>query len=503
MLANHYSIAMEFKHGDKVYASRKAKGSEVLSAAIHPAKVLVVTVGHRGKNTITVEYESRPNDKYAMYDTIKYIPEGTSRQSCTIVSRDETETSPAQIESNVSKDAAAAAIPVVPVATDVVAVAAKPALERGAKDIPIGFLAANALDIIDIDVPKHIQDRWQLIDKYLRVEELFKLEHRAIKALEGIEIESLKPLCGFSKYEDVPVRTGKVVVPNQGLIEVYQHQKIKGRTMRAKTKGLMFFFLMCTKCDDVVFPPLDDKKRKRQPPFSISEQGRLVAIIAAPENFTIVSMLKDKLDRAELDARAGLKGADHYWAQLATIYNDPKYVPLLCDAFQDYLHANGNEGVYNVKLLPVYRSGLALKKQWKKLRQGYATFYQNYSRSGQNNSDSPENFSTELPVLLMHFTFNDKPLCPWAARESTGGVDDAGDGSVAASSTNYKPKKTKTGKSVVDADAIMAASQVYETVSKVRAHAPPEEREANDQRVSRAGCIMDACLTELECGFGL
>ena len=84
-----------------------------------------------------------------------------------------------------------------------------------------------------------------------------------------------------------------------------------------------------------------------------------------------------------------------------------------------------------------------------------------------------------------------------------GGVDDAGGCSVAASSRRYKPKKTKKGKSVVDADAILTASQVYETVSKVRAHALPEEREANDQRVSRAGCIMDVCLTELECGFGL
>ena len=96
-----------------------------------------------------------------------------------------------------------------------------------------------------------------------------------------------------------------------GLIELCKSLKLKGRTMYAKTKGMMFFFLACRQPAAVKFPEFG-KKQKRNPDFSLSEKGRLVGIMSDPANMAGVNKLMSKWNRAELDACAGDKGVAHY-----------------------------------------------------------------------------------------------------------------------------------------------------------------------------------------------
>ena len=532
---------MEFKAGDKVFASRKAKGSNVLSTASHAAIVLQIIDGRRGAQQVTVQYE-KLSPGFEMYGTFPYVPEGTKfltkGQAVTITSRadasssgdenttQENQDEPAElpISASVDEDAgasAASAIPrqtvptvlqlqpttPIPAAADAAAtIAAVTPNLRNAKAIPVGFLSWNAVDAIGLTVPPHIIARWKQVDSEMRVEHLFKNEHSAFITLEGIGLKYLDQYTGHTLCEKVSVRSGRDIAPGQGLIEHFIAAKIKGRTARARTKGLMFFFLACCHNDQVVFPILETQKRVRQPPFSLAEQGRLVATVNHSNNISIVSMLMTRWSRADLDAKAGGKGVAYYWGLLAKVFNDYTYVPPPCDKFAEHAAYVGDGGVaYSTELVPEYRAGDKLRAQWGKLRQLYAVFHSKYDKSGHNEPD-PTCYSTDLPTLLMFWTFHSTSMSAWAAKSADEdvGIDDAGDGKADEVSTQRKRKKVVAAKPTVNAATVAAVSQMYESVHAVDvADKTPEYAAAHSNRVRRAALIFDKCLSELEKGFGL
>ena len=277
--------------------------------------------------------------------------------------------------------------------------------------------------------------------------------------------------------------------------------------MRAKTKGLMFFFLACRDPAQVSFPAfVNEKKRVRAQPFSLAEKGRLVSILSDPENVQIVSELMNKWDRADLDAKAGAKGVAHYWDRLAVLFNDPKYVPPTCQEFADYVHALGDSYSYATGLVPEYRTGEFLRDHWGKLRQAYGVFSSRYDRSGCNEPD-PTKYSTDLPTLLMHWTFHNMPLGSWAAKSCGDDqiVDDAGDGATSDTSARKKTRRPAAGKSASKQntnDRILAGAAMYETLHSVKVQdLDPEEAQRHKQRVRRMGCILDSFLDSWEKGL--
>lgn len=380
---------------------------------------------------------------------------------------------------------------------------------KGARSIPHGFKEMNAVEAIGIEVPSHIQARWKTIDPDMRVEQLFSTGHRATTTLEGVKIKCLQEHTGQTEYKLVPVKTGKKVAPHLGLVELFAKLGIKGRTVRAQTKGLMFFFLACADPDSVMWPdfkPATASKRERAPAFSLAEQGRLVGIISDPQNMELTTMFMKKWDRAELDAKAGAKGINHYWNQLAVIFNDATYFPAPTDAFANHVAILDDDYVYSTDLVPVYRCGEYLKEKWAKLRALYSLFQGRYERSGHNEPD-PTKYTNDLPTLLMHWTFHSTPLEAWAAKTIEPGaeIDDAGDG---ASSGRSVRKRNKTSKGVVTNDVtnatshsqrILAGTAVYETLHTVQAMIKGEdEKKLHQERVRRVDLIMDKFLTELE-----
>ena len=373
--------SMEFQVGTKVFAARKKKDDENLSTACHAAVIVGITeVTNGGKRLVTVKYEDNLGAMYAMMDTFIFVPESANEMAPTIVRRS-TEAAIAA-----ASDATGVQLtftpPVdttqdIPVVTPVVIQGCN---VIGNNKVPKNFLNVNVTKILGITVPSHVLDRWTQLDPQLLVGELFGTETRAGMALEGVHLKSLKEYTGQTEYGKVPVRTSKKTAPNMGLVELLTHMKIIGRTMRARTKGLMFFFLACRDPHEVVFPDFIPSagKRDRAPVFSLAEQGRLVGIIQDPANTDLVSALMKKWTREDLDAKAGEKGLAYYWNQLAGRYNDPEYIPAPCVEFGE--HVSQMKGyVYDTKLLPQHREGLALQKQWQKLRKAYSMFYARFA----------------------------------------------------------------------------------------------------------------------------
>ena len=147
--------------------------------------------------------------------------------------------------------------------------------------IPKNFGQMNAQQALGIKLPAHIEARLQLLDPEMRVETLFGPERTACKALMGWQINSLKKYCGTGAYSEVSVRSNNKDCGKMGLLELIRHLHLKGGTMRAKTKGMMFFFLACRAPSDIVFPESKVPKtpNKPVPVFTLSEKGRLVSFI--------------------------------------------------------------------------------------------------------------------------------------------------------------------------------------------------------------------------------
>ena len=58
-----------------------------------------------------------------------------------------------------------------------------------------------------------------------------------------------------------------------------------------------------------------------------------------------------------MDDNAGEKGVAHYWNLLAKIFNDHSYEPASCCVrFADYIDTLEGGFVYDITLLPEYRS---------------------------------------------------------------------------------------------------------------------------------------------------
>ena len=311
--------------------------------------------------------------------------------------------------------------------------------------IPMDFKQCNALDLMSTEVPAHIADRWRMMDKDCNVNALFGTVAKSNKSLSGIALQMLQPLTGETEYGKVHARTKCNQAPNLGLSEIFSLNKIAGYSQRAKSKGLMFFYLMCTYPGQVQYPEFEStaEKRKRASAFTLAEAGRLVAIIADPQNRPLVSMLFKKWSRADLDARAGKKGQAYYWCKLGELYNRKEYVPEDNETFADHVRSCETAAIYGTRFVPEHRTADNLKTQWGVLRANYALFYSKYDKSGMNNPD-PTAYTSDLPTLLMHWTFHDTDMVSWAAKSLTqGAMDDAGDGAAAASTTSAVAKKKK------------------------------------------------------------
>ena len=369
-------------------------------------------------------------------------------------------------------------------------------------EVPADFGGSSALDLLATDVPAHIKDRWQIINKDCNVQELFGTNARANQALDGLALQVLLPLTGETEYNRVNAKTTCKVAPNLGLWEIFSMNKIHGRTSRARSKGLMFFYLMCCNPDAVVFPEFQvANKRRRSSPFTLAEIGRLVAIIADKANRSLVSMLFKKWTRAELDARAGNRGQSYYWTQLAERYNNNRYKPDECQAFADHVKSCSTGAIYSTHYLPELRSGDQLKTAWGVLRANYALFYSKYTRSGHNEPD-PCAYTNDLQVLLMHWTFDDTDMVSWAAKSMVvGALDDAGDGDGAAAAAAAKgPTKRKK---TFTADKILAGVSMYEAIFNA-----PVDNMTEDElcthivRRKQVASIVDVCLTSLNRDLG-
>ena len=501
-----------FKKGDKVLAARKQKGSEVLSACAHEAEIMhFVSVNHRGKKFVTLRYSKDLGANYELIDTIKYVPSGTKGEAATVIAlpriqkpfqapREPTQMGEVQMTPPDPMVTSSPGTPVPLIPGDTPIIPGEGSSLKGSQVIPEDFPTMDALKAVGIDVPKHIQDRWKSTGQGMRVVDLFDKLGIAGKALAGVELTCLQEYTGESEYSMVPVKTKNKVAPKMGLLELLAHLRIKDRTMRCKSKGMMFFFLACTRPDSIVWPAFElTGKRQRAPIFSLAEQGRLVGIINDPQNLAVVSMLMKKWSRADLDAKAGAKGVEHYWNELANIFNDQKYSPCPCKNFARHVESLGNDYVYATDLVPVSRTGATLKVQWSRLRAAYSQFHARYDRSGHNEPD-PMEYTNDLPTLLMHFTFHGTSLSAWAAKSVERGseVDDAGDGS-GADIRVVKRKRTRKALTTSHPQRLMAGAAMFETLYTVMAQCKnEEERQVHAERVRRTNRIFDLCLSDLE-----
>ena len=59
----------------------------------------------------------------------------------------------------------------------------------GSKQVPKHFGDGNAVDSLAIEVPKHIQARWKMIDAHMRIKELFGAENNTVKALTDVHLK--------------------------------------------------------------------------------------------------------------------------------------------------------------------------------------------------------------------------------------------------------------------------------------------------------------------------
>ena len=300
-----------------MYASRRRRDSQVLSSATWPAKILSINnIGNRGKQIVTLQYDKHKN--YSPIDTIPFVPKGTKGESTTVIKRNvnpdvnstnsvaELPPTTPNVPVRVSQSTPSASTP----SASTPSASLVPILPNGlrsATSVSVGFVDMRITDILNCEIPQHIVARWTQIDEQLRVGQLFGSNSRANIALRDVRLSCLRDYTGQDEYMDVPVKTKNAKAPNMGLLELCAHKQISGRTMRAKTKGMMFAFLACVSPDDVVFPPFVEK-RGRSAPFSLSEKGRLVAVIKDPSNLSTVSMLMKKWSRADMDAKAGQKG---------------------------------------------------------------------------------------------------------------------------------------------------------------------------------------------------
>ena len=367
--------------------------------------------------------------------------------------------------------------------------------------IPAEFHTFNAMDLLRIPVPAHVQDRWREISATFCVKDLFGTNAAAARALRDVKLNSLHDLVGETEYSAVPVKTVINTDPTKiGLLELFVKFNISGRCARARNKGLMYFYLMCREPKQVEWPEFaankqGPMKRRRTISFSLAELGRLVAVMADTKNLTLVTMLLKKWTRADLDAKSGKKGAGYYWDQLATVYNDTRYVPEECAEFADHVHSCGTESTYATSMVPEFRTGQQLRTKWSVLRSNYALFNSRYNRSGHNESD-PTDYTSDMHVLLMHYTFHDTTLETYAAKKiGDGAIDDAGDGRGGAKVLKKKHKRV----SYTGADQVIAAASVYEALANVNADKMTEEEiEEHKVRCRRAAKIMDTCLDKLE-----
>ena len=482
----------------------------MLSPACHEATIMhFYKVNHRGKELVTLEYAKDLGTNYLKIDTIKYVPSGTKGAAATVTvlpavqkpfhkPREPVEQIAPEVLDMTPPDAVVASSPGTPVPT-----IPKDVSLVGSTSVPQGFGSMNAAAIVGIEVPNHIKARWQIRDPKMRVHNLFHDGVHASKQLDGVELKFLKEFTGETVYGKVPSKTHDKSAPRMGLTELFVHLKIKGRSMRANVKGMQFFFLACTRPQDIVWPAFQSTgKRQRAATFSLVEQGRLVGILKDPQNMDLTTMLMKKWSRADLDAKSGDKGVEQFWTQLAVIFNDDTYFPDPCKDFANYVESLDDGYVYATNLVPAYRTGDCLKTQWSKLRKAYAEFYARYDRSGQNGAD-PTEFSKDLPTLLMHFTFSKTTLLAWAAKRAGAQVDDAGDGSATETSVVRKRKRTRKGStSLRGGDShqrLIAGAALYETLHTVMAHCKDEdELKAHEERVRRVNHIMDMCLSEFE-----
>ena len=495
------------KVGDNVIAARRAEGSSVLTGVEHRAKVLAFTAADRyGRRFVTVQYEQQL-DGFPDIDTIKMksgkggnatvLPAPPAEdESPLLSSQSSAASSSSELPATQRYSAAAAA------AADDAAAGSEPGCKwtpEWERKVPRNFGETNALHLLRAKVPDHILHRWQAMSKDFTVQELFATN--ANSALRDVHLTCLKDLVGTTEYSSVPVKSGQNMAPNFGLTELFVHQSIGGRTGRARFKGLMFFYLMCRHPEQVVWPefvPTTDKssKRRRCQPFSLAEIGRLIAIVADQKNMALVSMLFKKWKRSELDSNVGRKGAAYYWDQLAKLYNDGSYVPIECAEFKDHVDSCGTASTYSTRMLPEYRAGDNLRTKWTSLKAGYALFHANYNRSGHNEPD-PRKYTSELPVLLMHYTFHDTPFESWAAKRLLhGSIDDAGDGEGGGPPKKSRKKKVDF---TFSADTVIATSTLYETLAN-RDHGlmTDEQLEEHQVRMRRATKLMDMCLDKLE-----
>ena len=389
---------MKFRSGDLVYASRKRATSSVLSEPTWPAKILsITTFGRYDKKMITLQYDKHKD--YTSIDTISYVPEGSKGGCYTVcarqISSSEAGAAPAasadtdnNTTSSPSAASAAAASAVTGTTTPTLSSStisssdenttssseyktSDPTSSHSLRDtdnVPKGFGEMCITEVLERTIPNHILSRWTPIDENLRIQELFGKTSRANASLRDVRIKSLVEYVGHDEFLQVPVKTKNNVAPHMGLRELLANRKISGYSTRTRTKGLMFIFLACCHPDDVVFPPFAPTKRGRAPVFSLSEKGRLVAIIKDPANLSIVSMLMTKWSRADMDAKAGPKGVTHYWCEISKLFNDERYSPPPYNEFSEHvLSRNVKEGdnyVYSPGLLAENRDADILRSHW-------------------------------------------------------------------------------------------------------------------------------------------
>lgn len=370
---------------------------------------------------------------------------------------------------------------------------------KALQQIPLDFGKLKATDLLAVEVPHHILHRWKLSSPTCNVSELFGTNAKANVALRDIRIKMLQDLTGQTEFTKMPAKTGSKDPPFLGLTEIFSRRKIAGRCARCRSKGMMFFYLMCAYPKDVEFPEFTAEKRKRAAPYSLAESGRLVAILADPSNRSIVSMLFQKLKRLDVDALAGDKGPAFYWIKIAELYNSDKYVPPECDEFADHVASCGTTSVYSTALIPECRTADNLRSHWVDMRGNFGQFLQKYERSGHNEPD-PTKYTTDLDNLLMHYTFKDTPDLAWASKSNMDGMDDAGDGNVRYK-TGRKPKKSKV---TFGADKLLVGASFYEVLCNASGqHMSKEQLEQHQVRMSAAEQIMDACLATLKSELGL
>jgi len=502
------------KVGDHVIAARRAEGSDVLTGVEHHATIISFTRPDRyGRRHVTVQYRKHV-DKFPDIDTIK-MQSGKGGNSTVLpapleeseVSLSSSQSSVSSLSSETSDDALVPATQ--PFCADAAAAADAEGSSNGTlwapeynQKVPANFHAFNALELLRIPVPDHVKARWQQVSPSYVVKDLFGSNAAANATLREVKLRNLQDFVGETEYASVVVKKVNQPDPTKtGLSELFASWSISGRCARARNKGLMFFYLMCRSPEQVEWPTFAPNqgpmKRRRCTPFSLAEMGRLTAIMADTKNITLVTMLLRKWTRADLDAKAGKKGVAYYWDELATIYNDKRYVPEECAEFQDHVRSCGTQATYATSLVPEYRAGHQLRTKWSVLRSNYALFNSRYNRSGHNESD-PTKYTSDLHVLLMHYTFHDTTLETYAAKKiGDGAIDDAGDGRGAGAPT--VKKRRKEVRFSFSADTVIAATTVYETLAGMKNDSmTDEEAEQHKVRLRRAAKLMDVCLDKLE-----